>query len=578
MKDNYSFAKKLAQYSSAAMTVIVACRYEAKGQIIYHDINPDTSLFISPMVLNLNNDGMLDFQLWEQVIVHSHACSWSTTDIGYLAPLNSNSIAMGSNEFADALEIGEPINENLNWQTGYGMLNMWTFTFTSCYAGGTWDGDFFGPWSSPDRYAGIALHLSDGIHYGWIRLDGGYLATAYAYESQPGVPILAGDMASCDSLEVSISPAGPITVCNGEPVELTGSVSSPFFYKWLHNGIPIFNANSLTYTATDDGTYSIVGYGGQCADTSTFVLQYFPVPSLPVISRHLDTLFSNISIGNAWYKDSDPNSVSFSNYILIDEEANYKLSYTDSNGCISGKQVFYAVPCEDLINLEFVNIGYEQNLCEGDSLFLSVKPTYYSSYQWLKFDQPIEGVTNSFYNTGETGAYSVQASYSYECLDTSGYFNLIVVDVPNPVITQSGDSLISNYTTGNQWFIDGNEIPGATNQIYHPMAGGFYQVRVIDVNECSGISSSTYYTNVGVGEMLLPQVTIFTENNFIMVHVPENLIGSDLSIQNEIGQVLHESIISNTIERFFLHSGASGILFVIVRKLDKTTVSKIILE
>jgi hypothetical protein len=62
---------------------------------------------------------------------------------------------------------------------------------------------------------------------------------------------------------------------------------------------------------------------------------------------------------------------------------------------------------------------------------------------------------------------------------TSGAVALSVVPRPTaPVISQSGSQLISSASGGNQWYINGNLIPGATGQSYTPQASGDYTATV----------------------------------------------------------------------------------------------------
>ncbi|MBJ6110621.1 T9SS type A sorting domain-containing protein [Hymenobacter sp. BT523] len=63
------------------------------------------------------------------------------------------------------------------------------------------------------------------------------------------------------------------------------------------------------------------------------------------------------------------------------------------------------------------------------------------------------------------------------CADTT---SILVTLVPPlaPVVTTNGTTLSSNYATGNQWYLNGQLIPGATGQTITPTAGGVYTVVV----------------------------------------------------------------------------------------------------
>jgi Carboxypeptidase regulatory-like domain/IPT/TIG domain/Dockerin type I domain len=70
---------------------------------------------------------------------------------------------------------------------------------------------------------------------------------------------------------------------------------------------------------------------------------------------------------------------------------------------------------------------------------------------------------------------------------------------PTPTITPSGSTTVtypntvtlnSSSATGNQWYLAGNPIGGATNQAYIASASGNYTVVVTDVNNCVSATSS----------------------------------------------------------------------------------------
>src|SRR5690606_34225839 len=47
------------------------------------------------------------------------------------------------------------------------------------------------------------------------------------------------------------------------------------------------------------------------------------------------------------------------------------------------------------------------------------------------------------------------------------WYTIVIEDVPT--ISTAGVDLVSSSTTGNQWYLDGNLIPSATNQTYYPV-------------------------------------------------------------------------------------------------------------
>lgn len=62
---------------------------------------------------------------------------------------------------------------------------------------------------------------------------------------------------------------------------------------------------------------------------------------------------------------------------------------------------------------------------------------------------------------------------------------------PTPAIAQSGAGLISSARRGNQWYLNGNPVAGATDTVYTPAASGNYSVQVT-LNGCSSQRSADF--------------------------------------------------------------------------------------
>lgn len=72
------------------------------------------------------------------------------------------------------------------------------------------------------------------------------------------------------------------------------------------------------------------------------------------------------------------------------------------------------------------------------------------------------------------------------------YSDIIVYDLPKPVFTRSGNVLISASDFGNQWYLNGEIIPGAIDKEYVMQEDGEYFVVVTSINNCISISESFY--------------------------------------------------------------------------------------
>lgn len=112
--------------------------------------------------------------------------------------------------------------------------------------------------------------------------------------------------------------------------------------------------------------------------------------------------------------------------------------------------------------------------------------------------------SNICYNTA--GTYNVILTSSNSGgSDTKTMNGYITVNpLPSiPSITVNGNDLTSSSPTGNQWFLNGSPIQGATTQTITAQQAGNYHVVVTDGNNCSSQSASVSVTVTGIEEVFL---------------------------------------------------------------------------
>lgn len=103
------------------------------------------------------------------------------------------------------------------------------------------------------------------------------------------------------------------------------------------------------------------------------------------------------------------------------------------------------------------------------------------------------GSAITFGNQIIAGTYTVIANRGSSCeLTMSGSANIIVNTLPaTPVITTNNkDSLFSSAVSGNQWYLNGVVLPGATSQKIKATESGNYTV-VVTEGDCSSVVSNT---------------------------------------------------------------------------------------
>jgi hypothetical protein len=111
-------------------------------------------------------------------------------------------------------------------------------------------------------------------------------------------------------------------------------------------------------------------------------------------------------------------------------------------------------------------------------------------------------VAVDFSTSAVSGNATVYGNNACGSGNASPGFSILVDPKPTtPVITLIGGSLTSSAATGNQWYVNGALIPGATWQTYIPAYVGYYTT-IVTVNDCqSDPSNSIYIAVVGTGDL-----------------------------------------------------------------------------
>ncbi len=213
MTKEKSLAEKIKSYSTLALSIL-ATTEAANAQVIYTDVNPDTTVQSNGTYgLDLNNDGVTDFNLVQ--------FNGSGADGVAITPIQSNAFANSSVTIGpytvpspDTLNFGDTIDVNLNWQqivpatsTSSGAasstfilgLNFPQFTIT----GGNW-------FNAGEHYLGLKFKIGTVDYYGWARLELSEGATQftlkdYAYYAESNKLILAGQQFSDAVTEINKS-------------------------------------------------------------------------------------------------------------------------------------------------------------------------------------------------------------------------------------------------------------------------------------------------------------------------------------------------------------------------------------
>ena len=170
---------------------------------------------------------------------------------------------------------------------------------------------------------------------------------------------------------------------------------------------------------------------------------------------------------------------------------------------------------------------------------------------------------------------------------SSPNFNVVVNPMPaTPVITQNGDTLTSSANTGNQWYLDGALIPGATGKQHVAVYTGTYTV-VVTVNECGSAPSNgilvlpvsvnsdkanrsfDIYPNPNRGEFNIKVETLKSEEYNIEIY---NSLGSLIWKQESV------TVNGTFTTHVVLSESPSGMYMIRLRNNENTIVKKLIIK
>jgi len=141
----------------------------------------------------------------------------------------------------------------------------------------------------------------------------------------------------------------------------------------------------------------------------------------------------------------------------------------------------------------------QASVCQGENNVVYTVPsiTGATSYTWtVPAGATTTGGSNTNSITVDFGASAISGNITVLGSNSCGSGTVspnfaVTVNVipPTPVVTNTGDTLHSSASTGNQWYFAGTLIPGATSRNYVATQTGLYWV-VVTLNGCSSAESN----------------------------------------------------------------------------------------
>jgi hypothetical protein len=380
----------------------------------------------------------------------------------------------------------------------------------------------------------------------------------------------------------AITPAGNISICNGDSVVLTSDVASS--YLWSENSttqaISVNTAGSYEVTITDSN--------GCNATSSPVIVTVNPSPS-PTITAGGPTTFC--SGGSVTLSCSAASSylwtgMQTTNSIAVTASGNYTVTVTDANGCTGvSSPVTVTVNSPPVVSFSNLAGGY----C------LSNPPASLAgSPSGGTFSGP--GITGNSFNPSAAGTGTHTIMYTFtDANGCSGSQSHSTTVTQNAFVDLGADTIICTTATltldpGNfsaytwqdnsttQTFTVNGNILGPGNYTFY--------VQVTDANGCAG--TDTVHVNVsvctGIAGLNAPQLTV--SPNPSSGDVTLQLINSSgevtITVVDMVGRIVlaKKSLILNgrLTETIDLSAEAKGVYYIIISNDDETITAKVILQ
>jgi hypothetical protein len=297
--------------------------------------------------------------------------------------------------------------------------------------------------------------------------------------------------------------------CPEQPLTLTATSAGATSFQWYQDNNTLNGQTASTYQATGVGTYYVTATVNGCTSAQSigYVVQN-PTPHSAFLNAAGPTTFcaggsvqlqSNSATGIQWYLDGNPLPNPNNQNRTVSVGGTYTV-ILNALGCHSQISNSIVVVVNPLPAAPTATPGGPTTFCSGGSV--TVTSSSASGNQWFLNGNPIGGATNQTYPATATGSYTVKVTDGNSC--TSAASNAVAVTVnpipATPTITPGGPTtfctggsvtLTSSSASGNQWYLNGNPIGGATSQTYPATAAGSYTVKVTTSGCTSSASAVT---------------------------------------------------------------------------------------
>lgn len=341
---------------------------------------------------------------------------------------------------------------------------------------------------------------------------------------------------STNSIEVVVNPvpnapqvlASTEEICSGTGVTLLALGNGTLTWdNGVENNVEFFPSMTTTYTATATNA------GGCSAETEititvnqSAVTPSINASSVEVCAGQSVTLIAS-GPSNVTWNNGVQNGVGF----VPSETTTYTVVGDEGNDCTSSNTIEIVVsPVPNTPQI----LATSEEICSGDGVTLFALGNI-----TLTWDNGIENNVEFF--PTQTTTYTVTGNDGASCSSTAS-IEIVVNQAPAvPTITIFAGSLVSSAISGNQWYLNGSPIDGATSQSFSYTEPGNYTV-VVTSNGCTSTSSVTeVFASV---EELLSNTVVYPNPAEEVLNINGLLPGTVFNLLDARGQLVKSTTLN----------------------------------
>ena len=442
-----------------------------------------------------------------------------STDAGFRVYVDSG-FALAGNFVSSTKDSNPPPGESPTWTTLSWTDSTPANTTVSFQvaASNTVNGpfNFVGPDGTASTFftsSGASLSQFDGNRYLQYK--------AYLTTTDPTMTPTLNDVTvcytdvDCTGTDATITPT-PAQVCPNSTGNTASGPDGATSYSWsITNGTITSGttSQSITYTAGASGNVGLMlmlTAANGCPGSNSISVPIVAPPTTPTVSGTTNGTGTNneacpaepltltaMSTGAAsyqWYVGGNMISGETNVTTVVTGAGTYTV--TAINACTtSSPSAGYVVTDPTPAKPTAMALG-PTTFCQGGSVTLQANNA--TGIQWYKDTVAIMGANSITYVVTAGGSYTCTLN-AFGCPSAASDPVVVTVNstVPTPTVMAGGPTalcpggsvnLTSSSATGNQWYVNGNSINGATNQVYTATSGGAYTV-IVSASGCSSLPS-----------------------------------------------------------------------------------------